>query len=259
MAQQAATANGFDGIGFVFTAGDPFAGVDLDSCRNAVTGAIEPWAQAIIDELNTYTEVSPSGCGVKLWLRGAVPSGGRRSGQVELYSDRRFFTLTGQQLAGTPTTIYDRPGELLQLLRRLPAAVPTPTTHHVHTTPAKPRFGCPVVNTGALVGVSQERQLQAVLDKAMAAKNGDKFRDLFEGRWQLYSEYPSQSEADLGFAKMLEYWTDGDPPLMDALFRRSALYRSKWDESRGQATYGQLTIQRAGGFDRHYRRATARH
>ena len=79
--------------------------------------------------------------------------------------------------------------------------------------------------------VPEERRLQEVLDKAMAALNGDKFRDLFEGRWQLYSEYPSQSEADLGFAKMLEYWTDGDPPLMDALFRRSALYRSKWDEA----------------------------
>ena len=111
------------------------------------------WAQAIIDELNTYAEVSPSGCGVKLWLRGAVPGGGRRSGQVELYSNRRFFTLTGQQLAGTPTTINDRPGELLQLLRRLlTAAVPRPTTHHVHTTRAKPRLVAPVVNTGGVGG-----------------------------------------------------------------------------------------------------------
>jgi putative DNA primase/helicase len=142
VAQQAATANCFDGIGFVFTAADPFAGVDLDRCRDAATGVVQPWAQAIIDELDTYAETSPSGSGVKLWLLGAVPGGGRRSGQVELYSERRFFTLTGQHVAGTPTTINDRPCQLLQLLRRLPAAASPP---HVLTTTAKPRLVAPVV------------------------------------------------------------------------------------------------------------------
>src|SRR5262249_45355435 len=39
------------------------AGIDLDTCRDPVTGEIEPWAQAIIDRMETYAEVSPSGMG----------------------------------------------------------------------------------------------------------------------------------------------------------------------------------------------------
>jgi primase-polymerase (primpol)-like protein len=241
VAQQTATANGFDGIGFVFAAADPFAGLDLDRCRDAASGVVESWAQSVIDELSTYTEVSPSGTGVKLWLRGAVPGGGRRSGQVELYSERRFFTLTGQHVAGTPTTINDRQAELLQLLRRLPAAAaPTPPTH-VLTTPAKPRLVAPVVCTGVGGVVPEERQLQAVLDKAQAAANSDKFERLWSGDT---SEYDGdQSRADLALCRMLAYWCDHDPVLVDALFRQSGLMREKWDSLRGQTTYGQRTIQ----------------
>jgi hypothetical protein len=57
-----------DGIGFVFN-GDGIAGVDLDGCRNPETGAIAPWAQRIIDDFASYTEVSPSGTGVKIYFR----------------------------------------------------------------------------------------------------------------------------------------------------------------------------------------------
>src|SRR5215203_1584177 len=39
----------FDGVGFVFSSGDPFVGVDLDACRDRETGEIEEWAQEIID------------------------------------------------------------------------------------------------------------------------------------------------------------------------------------------------------------------
>src|SRR5215213_4996355 len=49
---------GHDGIGFVFTGDDPFCGVDLDRCRDPQTGKIEPWAQEIIEELESYAEVS---------------------------------------------------------------------------------------------------------------------------------------------------------------------------------------------------------
>ena len=42
-----------DGIGFVFHEHDPLAGVDLDRCRNAQTGELEPWAHTIIGELDS--------------------------------------------------------------------------------------------------------------------------------------------------------------------------------------------------------------
>jgi primase-polymerase (primpol)-like protein len=64
----ACKAHDGDGIGFVFT-GDGLAGVDLDGCRDPQTGAIAPWAQRIIDDFASYTEVSPSGTGVKIYFR----------------------------------------------------------------------------------------------------------------------------------------------------------------------------------------------
>jgi putative DNA primase/helicase len=60
------------GVGYVFSADDPFTGIDLDDCRDATTGEIAPWAQEIIDAFPTYWEVSPSGTGVKGWIEGAL-------------------------------------------------------------------------------------------------------------------------------------------------------------------------------------------
>jgi primase-polymerase (primpol)-like protein len=85
---------GFDGIGFVFSSGDPFTGIDLDKCRDPQTGEIEPWAQKIIDAAGGYAEVSPSGRGVHVIVRGKAPNSKR--GRVECYSERRFFTVTGE-------------------------------------------------------------------------------------------------------------------------------------------------------------------
>lgn len=89
---------GFDGIGFCFTKDDPFSGIDLDRCRDPDTGLIADWACWIIETLDTYTETSPSGCGVKMFLRGKL---GRNHGHVEgqnveIYSFGAYFTVTGQ-------------------------------------------------------------------------------------------------------------------------------------------------------------------
>src|SRR5262245_55222282 len=47
------------GVGFVFSAYDPYSGIDLDGCRDPETGMIAPWAQRIIDMCHSYTEISP--------------------------------------------------------------------------------------------------------------------------------------------------------------------------------------------------------
>src|SRR3954454_13457781 len=56
------------GLGFVLAAergeaaeNPAVAGTDLDGCRDPATGEIEPWALDVIRDLNSYTEVSPSG------------------------------------------------------------------------------------------------------------------------------------------------------------------------------------------------------
>ena len=66
------------------------------------TGEIEGWAQEIIEELNSYTEISPSGTGVHILVRGELPAGRNRKGRFEAYDQGRYFTITGEHLSAHP-------------------------------------------------------------------------------------------------------------------------------------------------------------
>jgi len=88
--------HGFDGIGFVLSSGDPFCGIDLDSCRDSETGEIEEWVQKIIDGFaGAYIDVSPSGTGLHIITRGELDGDGKNTKTVEMYDMKRFFTVTG--------------------------------------------------------------------------------------------------------------------------------------------------------------------
>jgi putative DNA primase/helicase len=83
-------------LGFVL--GQGYVGVDLDKCRHPETGVIEAWALEIVEQLNSYTEISMSGTGVHVICRGELPKGGRREGRIEMYDSARYFVMTGQPL-----------------------------------------------------------------------------------------------------------------------------------------------------------------
>jgi putative DNA primase/helicase len=83
-----------------------------------------------------------------------------------------------------------------------------------------------------------------LLERAFTAKNGTEFTRLWNGDT---SGQTSHSEADLALCSHLAYWTGGDAARIDSLFRRSGLYRNKWDERRGDQTYGERTIGKANG------------
>jgi hypothetical protein len=96
------------GVGFRFKESDPYCGVDLDDCRDRETGELDDRAAEIVREFATYTEVSPSGTGVKMFCRGRIPSAITKTFvsetlSVEAYSDGRFFAITGQVLEGFNT------------------------------------------------------------------------------------------------------------------------------------------------------------
>jgi len=104
LALHRANPNTTNGIGFIFAPDCPFTGIDIDNCRNTETGAIESWARAILDRLNSYSEVSPSGTGVKVWVVGVLPDWCRtrieyHSGKVEIC---RHFACTGLRLGEYP-------------------------------------------------------------------------------------------------------------------------------------------------------------
>lgn len=81
------------GIGFVFTEGDPFVGVDLDDCIK--DRQVEPWAKKILQDFNSYAEISPSGKGIKIFVKGKLPGGAVKTKHIEMYDRGRFFTVTG--------------------------------------------------------------------------------------------------------------------------------------------------------------------
>lgn len=120
---------GFAGIGFEFSADDPFCGVDLDGCRDPETGAVAEWAREIIAEMATYAEVSPSRTGVKLFGVGALTSGtGRKrdldaslkttdkNPAIECYDRGRYFAVTGWRLRGPtePRPVGEKLGVLCE-------------------------------------------------------------------------------------------------------------------------------------------------
>ncbi len=208
------------GLGFVFRQGSAIVGIDLDKCRDAETGALEPWAQKIVTDLNSYTEVSPSGRGLHIFPKGTLPPGRRRKGQIEVYDDGRFFTVTGHHLEGTPDTIEERSGQLSAFHRQV--------------------FGEPITPLSSRGGVSRLTD-EEILSKCRSVENAGKFEELWRG---IISRYPSASEADMALIGLLTRYTQ-DPVQVDRLFRQSGLMRDKWDERRGEHTYGEGTIQTA--------------
>ena len=101
----------------MLTGEDEISGHDLDKVRDPATGKLADWAQAIVDLAETYTEVSPSGAGVRMFWKGRLPGAIKHdAAQVEVYSTGRYMTVTGHRIADTPDEIQPAP-KTLELLR----------------------------------------------------------------------------------------------------------------------------------------------
>lgn len=220
-----------NGVGFVFSPDDPYCGIDLDDSIDPQTGQFKPWAFAIAAALNSYSEISPSGQGVKIIIRGKKPGPRCRmyllDGGLEIYDSGRFFTITGNIVEQFNRVAEERQEPLNELYRATfekdnPPTSPTPS----------PSVSAP----------SLELEDQQIIDKARSARNGSKFKALWSGNWE--SSYGSQSEADSALMFMLAFYTK-DARQLDRLFRSSGLMRDKWDEKHGAKTYGQMTIDNA--------------
>jgi primase-polymerase (primpol)-like protein len=90
-----------EGIGFVFSADDPFCGIDLDNVWLSDAAETPLWAEQICKRFgDTYLEKSPSGKGCKIWCRARLSSSGKQwpieDGAIEIYDRGRFFVLTGR-------------------------------------------------------------------------------------------------------------------------------------------------------------------
>lgn len=225
----------FSGIGFVFTKDDPYVGIDLDKCRDPVTGVVEPWASTIVDDIDTYAELSPSGKGFHLIGKGTLPAKGRRKDQVEMYDSGRYFTVTGDHYGQASVQVEDIQTSLIALHASIFGnSKPQPQT----TKPSASNEPAMAVSLAVQVPVVDD---QVVIDGILASGDAATFRQFQSGSWAALG-YPSQSEADLAYAGMLARHAGPQAEQIDRIFRCSGMMRDKWDEQRGVNTYGEMTI-----------------
>lgn len=221
----------YDGIGFVFSETDEYAGIDFDNCVNEHGQIPTDVAQLLVD-FGTYTEISPSGTGLHCIVRARI-SGGRKdtSRGIEVYDRGRYFTFTGrfwQDFLAIGSRQAQVDALISSIEQRRQERRPQPVAAE-----AGRRRGAP------------PKQLQDLLELAFAAANGAEIRALYNGDTSAYAG--DDSSADMALCCYLAFYTGPDADLLDKLFRTSKLYRRKWDRratSDGR-TYGQLTIENA--------------
>lgn len=184
----------FDGIGFVLTSDDPYCFIDFDQPRSQEEYDLVNNEYAA---LRSYTEISPSGTGMHVITKAYIPRG-RKQHPIEVYSNQRFMTMTGNVHWNLP--IEYRQHEVETLVSKLPE----PVTLNLHYDGSSPPTGT-------------DRE---VWNRAASAVNGEKFMALWNGAYQAY--YSSQSEADFALMDILAFYTQNREQLR-ALFRMSGL------------------------------------
>ena len=236
--QAKAAEKDYTGLGFYVES--PYLVIDIDGCVDA-QGNVEAYAAEIVRELNSYTEASPSGTGLHIWVRGVKPGAACRRG-IEIYSTKRFLTVTGVHVPGTPKEIrqveigpiYDRmlAGEFQEEQKSANADIPQ---SQQTATPLKAP-AAEVHHGGTVVTSKMELLMRGEILSMKPFVIGDKYGNTLQ--------YPSQSEADGALAVLLAFKYEGSAEAIDGDFRVSSLYRSKWD----RVDYRDATIKSAIAF-----------
>ena len=247
-AYQKSRANGgkLAGIGLVIPKEAGITGLDFDKCRDPETGELEAWASEALQALDSYTEISPSGRGLRVFVVGTKKIELCRHGRIEAYDrpDSRYLTVTGHKLEGFPDSPQPRQKELDAFLRAalVERSILPEDTQKGRSEPSKASTGeekRATPGSSANAHPSDEDLLQRI----GASKQGSEFERLWSGDTSGHGG--DKSGADLALCNILAFWSGHDPAIMDRLFRRSGLMREKWDSKRGSSTYGVGTIQKA--------------
>lgn len=183
----------FDGIGFVLTKNDPYCFIDLDSTDDPK--AVEQQHLIFSNFADTYAELSPSGKGLHIICKAVTKKGCKRK-DIEIYSNARFMTMTGN--------VYNKKNII-----NYQASIDT--------------LYSALTKNEKEVEVSEQNQIysdEELYSIASSAENGTKFLDLFEGKWEIY--YSSQSEADHALINIIGYYSRNIKQII-RIFRSSKL------------------------------------
>ena len=208
----------------------------------------------MLQKLNSYTELSPSGAGLHIIVFGVLPPGNRKVDDVEMYDDRRFFTITGRILPGVSQTVESRQKELEVLHARFlggghDAAALIQSDLTGRQGKASPEAG----GWEALLRLWGAATLTPadldIIRQFKTGRHGEMYRLLFMGEWEgagrlrEQGPYKSQSQADLALANRLARITGGNPVRMYAIIKESKLFMR--DKIKDNRAYLPRTIQKA--------------
>ena len=182
--------------GFLFAVGNGVACVDLDDVLH--NGIANATAQRIVDNVSSYTEISPSGTGLHILSTISNPSfGSKRHENIEVYTSKRWLCVTGD-VYQSRKTLYEADGAISRLLasleRRKPLLKPLPLKKNE----------IPISDSDLLKNMFNSR-------------NGDKIRLV----WDCRSSHSTPSEGDMALICYLGYWTGYDVSRMKDLFLQS--------------------------------------
>lgn len=219
------------GIGYVLSVDDGLVGVDLDGCINP-DGSLAPWAAAIVEALDSYTEYSPSGTGLHILAWGRLPTGKHRAGPIEMYEYNRYLTFT-DSFYDWRWGLYERSSELATVHAQYLGAEPAAERR----APA----GKPAASTAPTLDDL------AIVDKIFRSRAAQRVAALWTGNTAGYS---SPSEADMALAVHLAFYTQ-DPQQIRRLVLMSGLgARDKWQrDDYALATIQRAIASRAGTYD----------
>lgn len=219
----------YDGLGFFFS--EPYVGIDIDDVGEEIKqyqqGSEDNIISEFVDLLESYAEISPSGNGIHIILKGELPPDGRRKGNIEMYPSGRFFTMTGNAIGGYIHINDDRDMNRLGYLH----------AKYIKTS-------APVTTQKTIESEGNDLSESEIISIAKSSsKTGLRFSAFVDGGWEQF--YTSQSEADMAFANDLAFWCARDYRKMDNIYRQSSLMRDKWDSKRADSTYGAETLNKA--------------
>jgi hypothetical protein len=223
-------SGGYDGIGFVMHReegyeGPGLVGIDLDKCRDPETGELLPWALEIVNNLCSYSELSPSETGVRIFVVGDIPVDGRNVRPVEVYKHDHYLTVTGQPIPGVRTSalIEDRADEIEAFYRE-------------HIGDGEGGEDCDYQPGQSVrnVGLTASAVLRII--NTMKSPKWDRVRRLMSG--DLATVNGDESVADAVVVEALVWMVGDDEERIDEVFRETALADDKWD----RADYRRRTI-----------------
>lgn len=217
----------YDGIGFFFSEYDEFVGIDIDHCIGP-DGALSDLARDLIEKSGSYAEISQSGTGVHILVKGKLSKPGFRTKSLEVYQANRYFAMTGNAI-GAPDIKYAQ-----NLLDEIEETI---WKEREEKERKRQENGSRRVLTTKVRHLDDE----TLLTKLFQQKNGSVIKLLYEG---MDAKYGNTSEDDLYFCWCVNARNGNDLDQTDRIFRSSGRMRKKWDERHyaNGDTYGYQTL-----------------